>query len=233
MKIKHSLIRKEYTMISNRLSRPLNIIVGFLAIVGMSASAAHYFLPTTNPGFLIFPLIVALHVIMGGIYLAIGPFQFVPRIRSRWLNYHRWTGRLLVAAGLIVGTTGLFMAWIIPFAGWSERVIMGCFGLLFLVALSKGFLHIRAGRIMQHREWMIRAFAIGLGIATQRLILIPTLIALGPSEQNAVVLSQLANLLAFPAHILFAEFWIRTTRGKRTAIAAKKKTLASNTEPLL
>src|SRR5215475_1804811 len=127
-------------MTRHSLRRPLSIVVGFLAIVGVGAAISHYFLPTTNPGFLLFPLITALHVILGGTYLALAPFQLVKRIRSRWPGYHRWAGRLLVVIGLVVGTTALFMAWVIPFAGWPERVILGFFGILFLVELSKGFL---------------------------------------------------------------------------------------------
>ena len=35
----------------------------------------------------------------------------------------------------------------------------------FLFALGKGFVHVRAGRVALHREWMIRAFAVALAIA--------------------------------------------------------------------
>src|SRR5215216_2272109 len=62
---------------------------------------------------------------------------------------------------------------------WSERVVVGSFGLLFLLALGKGFLHVRAGRVAMHREWMGRAFAIALAIATTRLISIPALLIVG------------------------------------------------------
>jgi hypothetical protein len=44
-------------------------------------------------------------------------------------------------------------------------VLIGLFGSLFLYALGKGFVHVRAGRVALHREWMIRAFAIALAIA--------------------------------------------------------------------
>lgn len=151
----------------------LGVMVALLALLGVGASATHYLQEPYNPGFLRFPTIVALHVVLGGIYLALAPFQFVKRIRSRHLSYHRRMGRLLVAVGLVVGVTALFLGLVIPFSGWPERVVIGLFGGLFLVALLKGFLHVRAGRVALHREWMIRAFAIGLSIATMRLIFIP------------------------------------------------------------
>ena len=155
---------------------PLRVAVGFLALVGIAASATFYLREPANAGFLDFPTIVALHVVLGGVYLLFAPFQFVMRIRSRHLGYHRRVGRLLVSIGLVIGTTALYMGLVIPFSGWIERMYIGLFGTFFILALIKGFVHIRAGRVASHREWMIRAFAIGLSIATQRLIFIPALL---------------------------------------------------------
>ena len=134
----------------------LGVVVGFLALVGIVASVTHYLWEPYNPGFLDFPTVVALHVVLGGAYLALTPFQFVRGIRSRHLGYHRRAGRLLVAIGLVVGATALFMGLVIPFFGWGERMIICLFGTAFLMALTKGFLYVRAGRVALHREWMIR-----------------------------------------------------------------------------
>src|SRR5690242_18554608 len=112
-------------MIHYRLRGPLSIVVGLLAIIGIGAAAIHYFIPPISPGFLTYPVVVALHVIPAGIWMVFAPFQFVKRIRSRRLNYHRWVGRVLVALGLLIGASALFMAWVIPIAGWPERVIIG------------------------------------------------------------------------------------------------------------
>jgi uncharacterized membrane protein len=172
------------------IRRSLGVVVGFLAFVGVAASAAHYLYEPYNPGFLEYPTIVALHVVLGGLYLALAPFQFVKRIRSRHLGYHRWAGRTLVSIGLVVGMTALFMGLVIPFSGWIERVYIGPFGTLFLLALIKGFIHIRAKQVALHREWMIRAFAIGLAVATQRLIFIPVITVVADPTQ-----SQRAGLL--------------------------------------
>jgi hypothetical protein len=190
---------------------PLGVVVGFLALVGVGASATHYLQEPYNPGFLRFPTIVALHVVLGGVYLAVAPFQFVQRIRSRHPGYHRWAGRLLVAVGFVAGVTALFMGLVIPFSGWGERVIIGLFGGLFLFALVKGFVHIQARRVALHREWMIRAFAVGLSIATMRLIFIPALMFASTHAQiTAVSVSSFAA--AFVLNTTVAELWIRSTR---------------------
>src|SRR5918998_6096891 len=198
----------------------LGVVVGFLVIVGVGASVAHYLQEPYNPGFLDFPTVVALHVVLGGVYLALAPFQFVRRIRSRHLVYHRRVGRLLVAVGAVVGVTALFMGLVIPFSGWGERVLIGLFGGLFLFALGKGFVHVRAGWVAPHREWMIRAFAVALAIATQRLIFIPSLLVVGdPTYGQVVTLSVAAWSAALVVHSSLAEVWIRLTRNRGVPVA--------------
>lgn len=198
---------------NRRLRWPLGVVVGFLALVGVGASATHYLQEPYNPGFLQYPTIVAFHVVLGGIYLALAPLQFVKRIRSRHPGYHRRAGRILVLIGLVVGATALFIGLVIPFSGWGERVIIGLFGGLFLVAIVRGFVHIRAGRVALHREWMIRAFAIGLSIATMRLIFVPALLVLAnPTDSQIATLSVASFTAAFAVHVSAAELWIRLTR---------------------
>jgi uncharacterized membrane protein len=198
---------------SNSVRRLLGVVVGLLALVGVAASATHFLYEPYNPGFLEYPTVVVLHVVLGGIYLALAPFQFVRRIRSRHLGYHRLAGRVLVSVGLVVGATALFMGMFIPIAGWVERGYIGVFGALFLVALVEGFVHVRAGRVALHREWMIRAFAIGLAVATMRLIFVPAItIVADPTQGQVAVLSAVSFLAAFVVHSSLAEVWIRLTR---------------------
>lgn len=201
-------------MMSKGARRILAVSVGLLALVGVVASAVHYLQEPYNPGFLRFPTIVALHVVLGGVYLALAPWQFVKRIRSRHLAYHRRVGRLLVAIGVVVGASALFMGLVIPKGGWPERVVIGLFGTMFLLALVKGFVHVRAGRVSLHREWMIRAFAVGLAIATARLILFPALLITmtDPTDRRFGTLLAASLAVAFVLHFSVAELWIRATR---------------------
>jgi hypothetical protein len=140
------------------------------------------------------------------------------REHRRVKRYHRWAGRPLVAIGQVAGATGLFMAWVIPFAGWPERVILGFFGLLFLVATVRGFLRIRAGQVAAHREWMIRPFAIGLAIATDRLIIVAIVVVMladttgEPTRAQAEAIAISAFTIAFTLHAVLPEAWTHATR---------------------
>jgi hypothetical protein len=65
-----------------------------------------------------------------------------------------------------------------------------------------------------HREWIIRAFPIGLSIATMRLIFVPTLLVVAdPTDAQVAVLSNTSFAAAFVLHTSVAEAWIRTTCG--------------------
>lgn len=205
------------------MRRLLAAVVGFLVLVGVGASVSHYFVEPYNPGFLKYPLVTNLHVVLGAVYLLAGSVQFMPRVRNRWPVYHRWAGRILVSAALVVGSAALFMALFIPFSGWPGRLGNGFFALFFLFALTQGFLAIRRRDIARHREWMIRAFALALGIATMRLLFVPALIVLNiESKTDPVVawLSVASFMAAFTIHLAAAELWIRRTRGRPQRVAA-------------
>jgi len=73
----------------------------------------------------------------------------------------------------------------------------------------------RKRRFAEHREWMIRAMAVGTSISTMRLIFVPTLIAMGESEDVARWLSLTSFGIAFVIHSTVAELWIRSTRPDR------------------
>jgi uncharacterized membrane protein len=119
--------------------------------------------------------------------------------------------------GVVVGVTGVFMGLVILITGWIVRGYISVFGVLFLVALVKSFVHIRAGRVALHREWMIRAFAIGLAVVTQRLIFMPALLAVAdPTGGSVTMLSAVSFMVAFVVHSSLAEIWIRLPRRSST-----------------
>ena len=191
----------------------LPFIIGFLALSGIGGSIFFFTHEPNNQGFIDYPNITNFHVIPGAIYLALAPFQFSATLRKRSLNTHRFAGRVLSAIGLVVGATALFLGLIVPYSGVSEQLVIGFFGVLFLFSIVRGFLYIRSKEIALHREWMMRAFAIGLSIATMRLIFIPALIIVGnPTRQETEMLSIIAFTIAFVLHCSISEIWIRTTR---------------------
>jgi hypothetical protein len=166
------------------------------------------------------PAQTLLHVIPGALFLVLAPLQFASRIRTRHLRLHRWSGRLLVLAGLLSGLNGLYFGLLMPFAGAAERVAIALFGGLFLLALARGFVAIRRRDPDGHREWMIRAFAIALGISTVRVLGGILDVALTPSGVAPVTVFLLSVWLGWSLTLGAAEVWIRRTRPRAVPGAA-------------
>ena len=196
--------------------RWLRAAVSLLVLVSVAASVSYFVREPANLGFLDHPTIVGLHVVLGAVYIAVAPFQFIGRIRNRHRSYHRAAGRVLVTVGTVVGVTALFLGLVIPFSGWPESVLIAIFGTLFLFFLLRGYAHIRAKRVALHQASMMRAFAIALAPATQRVLFIPPLLVLkDPTLDQVILLSVAAWTTALVLHSVLAEVWIRRTRRSR------------------
>jgi Predicted membrane protein (DUF2306) len=195
------------------MSRLMLIMVAGLSAFGVTAAVLHYLVEPYNSGFAEHPTATGIHVVLGALYLTFAPIQLIRRIRARAIGYHRWAGRFLVPIGALVGLAALFRGLAMPFSGHLERIVIGVFGGLFLISLVLGYVRVRQGRIGEHREWMLRALAIGLSVATMRALFIPALMIAGnPSNDQVALLSVGSFTVAFLLHAAAAEWWIRRTR---------------------
>jgi uncharacterized membrane protein len=170
-------------------------------------------LPVFDGRFAAHPTATILHILPGGLFLLFAPLQFSSRLRTRHLQFHRWSGRLLAITAIIAASTGLYFGLFMPFAGLAETVPIALFGGLLGYAIVKAVVAIRSGQVERHREWMIRAFALALAIATVRIFgavldLTATPAGLGP--RPAFVIAIWAGWLTT---VSAAELWIRSTRG--------------------
>lgn len=122
--------------------------------------------------FVRFPILTLVHIVPGLLFMLLGPWQFSKRIRARHLRWHRWNGRVFVCCGLVIGVSALVMSFAMPaIGGVNQAAATTLFGAFFLFALGKAVWHIRRKEVALHREWMIRAFAVGLAVATIRPII--------------------------------------------------------------
>lgn len=115
------------------------------------------------------PLVV--HVVGAAVYVVLGAFQFSARRRRRLPGWHRSAGRVLVAAGLAVAVSGLWMTLFYRGAPggaglWTVRLLVGS---AMAASIVLGFTAIRHRDIPAHRAWMIRAYALAAGAGTQTL----------------------------------------------------------------
>lgn len=156
------------------------------------------------------PVLAYLHIVPGVIFMIGAPLQFVPRIRRRHLRWHRRLGRVFLVSGLLTGLFAFAIGIVFPSGGLVEAAATVTFGSLFVFSLARAFRHVRVGHVAAHREWMIRAFAIGLGVSTIRLW-VPVLHSLADMTFERSL--GIAFWIAFTMHAATAEIWIRRTRG--------------------
>lgn len=150
------------------------------------------------------------HVFASAVALLLGPFQFMARLRQRFAPVHRWSGRIYLGVGVLVGgVSGLYMA-MHAFGGIVSRLGFACLALSWLYTGSRAFLAIRAGAVAEHRRWMVRNFALTFAAVTLRIYL--------PASMAAGIRFELAYpaiaWLAWVPNLLVAEqlFNVRTSR---------------------
>lgn len=124
------------------------------------------------------------HVFASAVALALGPFQFVARLRLHHPTVHRWLGRSYLGAGVLVGgVSGLFVATN-AFGGPLARAGFVCLAVAWLASGLRAYQAIRSGDVMSHRRWMIRNFALTFAAVTLRLWL-PGMVISGVSMNVA------------------------------------------------
>jgi len=154
------------------------------------------------------PTLTLLHVLPGALFLTLGPLQFSRRIRARHLPFHRWSGRVLVVAAIVSAIASLYFGVLHPFAGLGEVSSIATFGALIVFSVVRGFVAIRRGDVARHREWMIRAFAIGIGISTIRVVGAIVQLVARTTPAETVTISFWAG---WTLTLAVAETWIRLT----------------------
>jgi len=205
------------------LPRAFPKIVVFLVLIGLAAAARRAYVLLVPPhaprfaraadldsGFAAHRLLTFIHILPASLVIVLMPLQFVGRIRQRRPAVHRWSGRIAIMLGLVVGGSALVMSQTMAIGGANEAAATTLFALLFLLFLGLGFRDTRQGRIGRHREWMIRAFGVLLGIATTRPVVAAFFAAgrLSPHEFFGT-----AFWLGFTLTLLAAEAWIHSTSG--------------------
>jgi uncharacterized membrane protein len=193
--------------------------VALLTIEIAIVSALRYFTSIEAPP----PPIVAnafaqpflvLHVAGGVAALLVGPLQFVRRIRARRPAFHRATGRIYVLACAIGAPAGFVLA-----LGTTAGPVAGIgFAVQAVLWAAFTWLGYRAAverRFGDHREWMLRSYALTAAAITLRLML-PAALFLGLEFVPAY---RVIAWLAWTVNLALFEYYIRRNRVSAAAYA--------------
>lgn len=117
------------------------------------------------------PLLIVPHIAAGIIALLSGPLQFSSRLRRRHMRFHRVLGRVYVVSVLVAALLAIALAHHRHDPREIHFVIATyCQAGTWLIATAAAFLTARNRHIQQHREWMVRSYALTLTFVGTRVL---------------------------------------------------------------
>lgn len=105
------------------------------------------------------------HTISGSLALLAGPLQFSSRLRQRHLRFHRLLGFLYLISVLIGAFTGIALA-----AGRPGLPGTSMQAAAWIICTAAAFMAARNRQIVQHRQWMIRSYAVTFTFVSSRVL---------------------------------------------------------------
>lgn len=151
---------------------------------------------------------IYLHVFASIAALALGPLQFSNRLCQARPALHRWSGRIYLSIGVLIGgASGLYIAQF-AFGGWMARSGFSALALCWLFTGFMAYRAIRRGDIQNHRRWMRRNFALTFAAVTLRIYLGLSVAAGIQFEQAYPVIAW----LCWVPNLFFVEWWFNSRR---------------------
>jgi hypothetical protein len=146
------------------------------------------------------------HILPALAFVVLLPFTYFRRFsRSAWIE------RLLFPLGAIVGLTAYAMS-AFAIGGWVERSAVFFFNSLFLYSLFRAWQFRQSGELQRKQQWLTRAVAVLLGIATTRPVMgvffaTSTLTHLKPQQFFGI-----AFWIGFSINTIMIELWLRSRK---------------------
>jgi uncharacterized membrane protein len=155
----------------NLIERVL-IFVSWIVIIGLSGyffleNVWVYFSGYKSDSYLSNPLWVGLHLIGGTLALMFGPVQFSNWIRTRYLNFHRLSGKIYIIGAFVSGTSALRLSLISACS--PCRVSLFILAVLVLATTFSAWWLIKKKNVTAHRQFMVRSYICVLSFVAVRI----------------------------------------------------------------
>jgi len=116
------------------------------------------------------PFLIIPHAVCGVVALLLGPFQFSSRMRRRYTRVHRVLGRVYVGSVFIAASLAMVLA------NQRHRPDSAHFcaatriqAAAWIITTAAALVTARNRQIEQHREWMVRSYAVTFTFIGTRL----------------------------------------------------------------
>ena len=105
------------------------------------------------------------HTLCGFAALLAGPLQFSSRFRQSHLTFHGLLGRIYVISVVVGALTGIALA-----AGRPGMPGTSLQAAAWIVCTTAAFITARNRQIAQHRQWMVRSYAVTFTFVSSRVL---------------------------------------------------------------
>ncbi|HDR4709336.1 TPA: DUF2306 domain-containing protein [Bacillus paranthracis] len=151
------------------------------------------------------------HITTSIVALVIGPFTLSTKFRERNINRHRIMGRIYMVGILLGGLSGLYLSFYAT-GGLVAKLGFGLLSVLWLTSAYEALHRVKNKKIKEHRNWMIRNYALTFAAVTLRIWL-PLFIVLFGIEHFELSYAIIA-WLAWVPNLIVAELFIRKRLNK-------------------
>ena len=117
------------------------------------------------------PWLIIPHILCGITALLSGPLQFSSRLRRRNPKFHRFLGRIYVSSVFVAAPLGIVLSnhrhdpRAVHFV--AANIVQAS---TWIIATAAAFLTARNRHIQQHREWMVRSYAVTFTFVGTRVL---------------------------------------------------------------
>lgn len=188
----------------------LSLLVAAYAAFLVGTGFVHVPAGVAENGF-ISPLGLQVHIAASAVALALGPIQFLPRVRARVPALHRWMGRVYVTACFVGGAAGGAIAM------FTTAGTIAGLGFLLLAVFWIAFTGLALRAVLKrdfetHRRFMVRSFALTFAAVTLRIYL-P--IGLELNDGGFLLPYTIIAWVSWVPNLLVAEIWLAATARSR------------------
>jgi len=113
------------------------------------------------------------HGIAGACVMFLAPLQFSDRLRARFTTLHRTIGGIYVTSVLVLAPLGVYIQYLDEAQGAARSFTIAAVvdAALLMITTSIGLIFALKRMFTQHRQWMIRSYAVALTFFEIRFIL--------------------------------------------------------------
>lgn len=110
------------------------------------------------------------HIFSSPWVICLGLIQFWERIRTKWPQVHRWTGRLYVLFILFLAAPGGLIMGIYALGGIWSQISFVLLAIIWWGSTLLAWRCARRGQWFKHKQWMIRSYVLALSAISLRLL---------------------------------------------------------------